>query len=393
MSNPLDAGDVGSLYWVYTPRSSDSRVDAPVGRITPSVDGPAAAAAGDDKYARPDAFERVYAGLDGFNRDRAAFVARGSTWSLCELAERLATRFQQRYIFALRAMFLLTVVGAWCLAFAHHDRPIGQLVLVYTVLILMAFLVYQRADRLSLKDRYIEYRAFELGLRVQRTWEHCGLQASVADYYLRLQRSDLDWIRAGIRAAHDLGAPVLLPAHEQIAAVEAFVAGQHEYFRGAREREETACTRYETATRILVALVFVCSVLLAVVSAYLLLGPEFGSAIEPLHALFSGTMAGRYLVTHSEQLVLAIALLTITAAALHEYPHRRAFHAQARRYEIMFEMYSRARAALEKAQRDSPGDLLRAAQDVALDIGREALAESGDWVMMHRELPIEFTPM
>jgi hypothetical protein len=51
----------------------------------------------------------------------------------------------------------------------------------------------------GLSDKYQDYRALAEGMRVQFYWRLAGLKLSVADHYLRKQRSELDWICSAIR--------------------------------------------------------------------------------------------------------------------------------------------------------------------------------------------------
>ena len=73
------------------------------------------------------------------------------------------------------------------------------------------------------------------------------------------------------------------------------------------------------------------------------------------------------------------------AALFNDYLERRGFEEHARRYELMAGMYRRALAALDESQRPP----LEAARAVIAEVGHEALAENGDWLLMHRALPIE----
>ena len=59
-------------------------------------------------------------------------------------------------------------------------------------------------------------------------------------------------------------------------------------------------------------------------------------------------------------------------------------------------IYQRAIDALDRAEQpqqdpddDAPASRLAVAREVILDIGREAVVENGEWVLLHRELPIE----
>jgi hypothetical protein len=52
----------------------------------------------------------------------------------------------------------------------------------------------------------------------------------------------------------------------------------------------------------------------------------------------------------------------------------------------MGEICQRALIAIDEADE---ANRYRLAQDVIFDVGREALMENGDWVILHREMPIE----
>ena len=59
-----------------------------------------------------------------------------------------------------------------------------------------------------------------------------------------------------------------------------------------------------------------------------------------------------------------------------------AFSAQAKRYDWMKALFDRAANQLTSllARKDHAG-----AQQLIFDLGKEALEENGDWVMIHRE--------
>jgi hypothetical protein len=97
-------------------------------------------------------------------------------------------------------------------------------------------------------------------------------------------------------------------------------------------------------------------------------------------------------------LIFLIGATAIAAALFHDYPARRGHPQQARRYEAMAELYGRALEALDEAERrtawrdSSDGPLpsrLETARACILELGHEALSENGDWLLMHREMPIE----
>jgi hypothetical protein len=215
-------------------------------------------------------------------------------------------------------------------------------------------------------------------------WDLAGLGRSVADHYLRRQRSELDWIRDAIRTVYvldrDARAGQSFDAELAIQAVRDFVNAQHKYFVKAAATNEETTARFERFSNYTVWLGGAASLILIVSVSWLLVA----------RVDIDGDSAARWLVTWLRDVpIVAIALITIVAALLHEYPQRNAFHAQFRRYLAMGEVYERAQRVLEDSAALPLEKRLNVAQEVALDIGREALGENVEWGMLHRELPID----
>ena len=84
--------------------------------------------------------------------------------------------------------------------------------------------------------------------------------------------------------------------------------------------------------------------------------------------------------------VAAMGLTALLAALLHTYAERRALAEQHKQYMRMKEVFARARSRMSdlinRGKIDEALELIR-------ELGKEALAEHGDWVMLHRERPIE----
>ena len=149
--------------------------------------------------------------------------------SLRDAAKSLATRFQDRYRFMLNVIFMTTAAATLVLAWADAEPPRYWFVLVYFVGIMVALRVHRTAEKRRLKDRSIEYRAFEIGLSIQHIWDLMGLRRSVSDHYLRLQRSDVTWVRQALRTAEYVHSESPDPTRG-IAAVYDFVRNQREFF-------------------------------------------------------------------------------------------------------------------------------------------------------------------
>jgi hypothetical protein len=239
------------------------------------------------------------------------------------------------------------------------------LVFGYVGLLGVAMVAHRRALRLDRYNKYLDYRALAEALRVQFFWKMAGLKDSVADHYLRTFRSDLDWIRQAVRACnlvaggHDeppKDGERLLPRLRQV--LERWVQDQANYFGKSRPRNESYHRKCETAAGAL----FIAAVALAILAV-------------PAH-LSMGHI--------NHWLIVGVFLSLAVAGLLHEYAESAAFAVQARKYEWMHSLFTKAARHLPVTL--DAGDCEKA-QRLLHELGDEALAENADWVIQHRTRP------
>lgn len=84
--------------------------------------------------------------------------------------------------------------------------------------------------------------------------------------------------------------------------------------------------------------------------------------------------------------VVALGLVTVAGAMVQSYTQKRAFGEHARQYARMADTFTRAGDRMSALLHDGKTDR---AGELAVELGVEALAEHGDWVMLHRERPVE----
>jgi hypothetical protein len=87
-----------------------------------------------------------------------------------------------------------------------------------------------------------------------------------------------------------------------------------------------------------------------------------------------------------ELLIASIGLTAVVGGLLHYYTEKRAFAEQAKQYSRMTIIFKNAAERFSKFR--YPDDYENAASLVK-ELGIEALAENGDWVLLHRERPLE----
>jgi hypothetical protein len=217
--------------------------------------------------------------------------------------------------------------------------------------------------------KYLDYRALAEGMRVQFFWVLVGLKKPVADYYLRKQRSELDWIRRAIRVwtlsmeFQEAPRKTAVVSRDQLRLVlEQWVTGQRRYFANAAKRHQ----KWLTWQKRFVRLFFVISVVLTATQTAIQIYKRDDEGVE--------------------ELVFSMGLALVIAGLLAGYGERRALAEQIRQYAQMASIFDNAerrlKELLDKGERAPAIELLE-------ELGKEALGENGDWVILHRERAVE----
>jgi hypothetical protein len=294
------------------------------------------------------------------------------TLSFYAIADTLAIYFQRRTIRTLRALLICVFSAALMLdLYAHGPEKEPVFMALYLLTFVASFSWYYFSRIKGYQSKYLDYRALAEGLRVQFYWQIAGLKESVADYYLRKQKSELDWIRYAVRTCqtpqgldegiplnhrttkHGISGEERRPFQEMIA--EHWIEDQAKYFRKAATRDHDNLHKQER----LVTIFFALGLVIAAVQLFL----------EP-----NGYM------------LLVIELAPVLAALLHAYVEKNALSAHTKQYERMAGLFHRAMVHMRELLASGAH---KEAQEFIQEIGKEALIENGDWILTHRERPLE----
>ena len=85
-------------------------------------------------------------------------------------------------------------------------------------------------------------------------------------------------------------------------------------------------------------------------------------------------------------LALGITMPAVIGALLHGYTEKQALSEHVKQYDRMSVLFANAKQRLSEAL---DGEKLHEARLLLRELGREALAENGDWVLLHRQRPLE----
>ncbi|MDE2050810.1 MAG: hypothetical protein KGJ72_07305 [Gammaproteobacteria bacterium] len=296
--------------------------------------------------------------------DIASHSAAGQGLATAFAAADLLARHYQRIT---RVVLRLTLLFAALLALIFEiyaevlpwrALPAGYLAAFAS---LTAILLWQ--GRRDVQGRYLDYRALAEGLRVQFYWRLAGLPDSAASSYLRKQLDELRWIREALRAAAALHPPQT--AHPEL-AIEHWVGGQADYYGDRAHSQRERLHLLERRSRI-----FLGAGLLATAGLVL-----FWNRLESLP-------------DWHRWIVVLMGFAPIGAALWETYAERLGLRTQVNQYARFAGIFRRAQRFAERLERQPPRhDRHHALNALLRELGREALMENGDWVLLLRERPI-----
>lgn len=316
------------------------------------------------------------------------------------VADTMALHFATYTRAASRKLFLWVFVSALFFNLFHSlphphisEHPsLGERLIAVPWLLLLflassvvaSYWVHREATEQDYQNKHQDYRALAEALRIQFFWQVAGVQGDVADHYLRKQRGALEWIRNALRAwdtessANEAREAVegLLP--DRLAYVARnWVFEQRNYFASKARREQATLEDEEKKIEWLVRVSVAMALLLAVVLTVPL--------IVPIHALEAVKHWVEEPLTHGLVMVV-IVTLAVVAGLRHGYNQQMARSEHAKQFGRMSELFDAAQTHLS-AQLDA-GKLEHGAA-LLRELGQEALEENGDWVLLHRERPLE----
>ncbi|HEY7952057.1 MAG TPA: hypothetical protein VID70_03655, partial [Solirubrobacteraceae bacterium] len=177
------------------------------------------------------------------------------------------------------------------------------------------------------------------------------------------QLDELRWIREALRAAAAL--PPSRTAHHEL-AVEHWVGGQASYYADRAHTQRKRLHILERRSR-----VFMGAGLLATAGL----------------VIFWNRLLG--LPAWHRWIVVLMGFAPIGAALWETYAERLGLRTQVNQYARFAGIFSRAKRFAERLERHPPRhDRQHALIALLRELGREALMENGDWVLLLRERPI-----
>ena len=297
-------------------------------------------------------------------------------------SDTLALHYQWWARFTWQLLFILALFAILSFGIYAHISPDNKWCLsAYSITMGVGFIIFKAAKKKEFHDRHLECRALAEALRIQFFWTLSGISNYVADYYLLKQRTELDWIRRALRNIRFLSFQQNTTSEETLQHVyERWVGGQKnekgqkEYFdKKVDEYEKKRNSRGYTIWGFLIAGV--------IIACALLFWPNEDSHEENLfHHI----------------LILLVVFLPAMAAVYEGYIEKMTFDAELKQYKTakhMFELAISKRNEIRQKEEKkviTQEESLAKQKEILIQLGKEALIENGDWVIIHRHRPLEF---
>lgn len=273
------------------------------------------------------------------------------------------------YIFASALTSLLAFE-----TYSHLFRGDPWSLAVYLAFFVLPFLVVIWARRRQIENKFLVYRSLAEALRVQIAWTGGGVRASVADNYQPLHDNEIAWVRHSLKglavlAGEPLDSRTAFPRERAAAigwALRTWVQAQARWFakKVSRLHAKSRCCR----------VIFLgCMGAGAAVAALLLVQELFPYLPEDMPHWIHGAI-----------LVLIVALIACGALA-QAYGHQQAYETSARRYEAAGFIFLRAAERAEQGLRRGDPAGLDQAEAALRSLGREALTENVNWLLLSRD--------
>lgn len=285
-------------------------------------------------------------------------------------ADWMAVHYQKKFARGLLLSHGLAVLMGIVFIVYSEFIEVWPLALAFMVLFAVGVLFHVVGERREWHRKYLDYRALAEGLRVQVYWNLAGVVKSRSatfayDNFLQKQDVDLAWIRHVMRSASLRRDRNAIPDPRWAPwVIEEWVgrsepgAGQLGYY--------TAKARHRART-------YRRTVLLGQVALW------GGIAMAGLLALFATRLSESQAIV----LLILMGILPLVAGVRDAYSHKKADKELIRQYRFMAQVFGNARRLLDGTED------LTVQRRVLKAVGDAALEEHAEWLLMHRERPLE----
>ena len=192
----------------------------------------------------------------------------------------------------------------------------------------------------------------------------------------------MDWIRLALQAFQPgvMIAQSTVPdektLYDRIASVKTdWIKDQQEWFKRKSSENQDAFHKCETA----VSWLFGASIFVAALLGIALVSLQTENLKELIEYV-------------KDYMIVISAMLLVLAGLIHEHSENRAYSVHAKKYEWMAFLFTKELEELDSILKDNQISIqqkVKKSQQLILNLGKECLTENMNWLLLHRERPVE----
>jgi len=343
------------------------------------------------KKVKPSAHQQSSAYLVGHTDFSSLPIERQQTTTIYATADLLSCAAQKRRTAIFKSMIATFTLAVLCEML--YSGPIAYWPLQAAALFsgIATFLLLFIVKKSRIEERTLDYRALAEALRVQHAWQLAGVNEQVADLFLRDQGDKLEWIRQALLTLSlpRSGETATLREEDEalsriMNAKKIWIEDQRRYFLGQAQGKEANTGKYATTTKNEKRLNRVAVVFLTVATT-LLIGTLIWDACALGHGMAWEEPA-------MEWAIVGYSLFLWLVPTVELYRRTMAYDETARSYLVIGQTYDRCRNKLDILfGHDTMPRCQKVAESRILikKMGEKALKENGDWLMNHRDRPLQ----
>ncbi len=299
-----------------------------------------------------------------------------SDFAVSDAMSSHAQVLRRRNFLCLVFLALIAVISQQCYGyFLKWHLLVGSLGLA-----MFSYLLYHRAQKQRLEIKYLDYRALAEGLRVQFFWYVSGISESVSDYFLKDQRDELEWIRQAIFTTELPNSNTNFRKPTKW-LLQRWIRDQRIYFIGDQQSGRKGKARID-ATKEAQLIHWMRISFFAGLILMLSTAVAYELYFETLPLDWKGLLLNGFLASSGAMLCVV--------PAIKLYLDTMAYDEHAKRYLRMGQYYAQCEKQLKTL---SESDSAEAVEKLLFNIGKQALIENGDWLLLHRQRPVKVPVM
>lgn len=286
------------------------------------------------------------------------------------MADVFSQANQRSVYWALLGIILALLGGVLTYELYVHGNK--SMLRIYFAMVTVPAIVWVIIRPREWQNHFQDFRALAEALRVQLFWGLSGISCGVQDFYMRKHQDEMSWIRAALRGPALYALSMGLGPIERELVTRHWIQNQFDYFNGTgRQARGPGKAEYNKEKRERYERLATISYVAGACIAALLLVAEL-THFEVAASLHKVT-------------VTLMGFAPALAGAFSIFAEKRAFKDHAHQYSRMGRIFGKALSLVRQLDHRAESEFTL----IVRDLGAEALAENGDWLISHRDRRVE----